>query len=126
MVQQQTLLKVIDNSGATLAKCIKILGGFKKKYASIGDYITVSIKQLKSKSKKTGKVKKKEVYKALIIKTKTKISKKTGYAKTFTYNAIILLNKQKNPVATRILTYIPTNLKKKKLQKIITLSVGLV
>ena len=126
MVQQQTLLKVIDNSGATLAKCIKILGGLKKKYAFIGDYITVSIKQLKNKSKKISKVRKKEIYKALIIKTKTKILKKTGYAKMFTYNAVILLNKQKNPIATRILTYVPTSLKKKKLQKIITLSMGLI
>jgi large subunit ribosomal protein L14 len=126
MVQQQTLLKVVDNSGAKLAKCIKILGGLKKKYGFIGDYITVSIQQLKNKSKKTCKVKKKEIYKALIIKTKTKIWKKTGYAKTFTHNAIILLNKQKNPVATRILTYVPASLKTRKLQKIITLSVGLV
>ena len=126
MVQQQTLLKVMDNSGATWAKCIKILGGLKKKYATIGDYITVSVKQLKNKSKKTGKVKKKDIYKALVIKTRTKVWQKTDYAKMFTYNAIILLNKQKTPIATRILTFMPASLKKKKLQKIITLSMGLV
>lgn len=125
MIQQQTLLRVVDNSGATLAKCIKVMGGLKKKYAFLGDYIIVSIQQLKNKSKKTGKVKKKEIYKALIIKTKTKIWKKTGYGKIFTHNAIILLNRQTNPIATRILTYVPANLKKKKLQKIFTLSAGL-
>ena len=116
----------MDNSGATWAKCIKILGGLKKKYATIGDYITVSVKQLKNKSKKTGKVKKKDIYKALVIKTRTKVWQKTGYAKMFTYNAIILLNKQKTPIATRILTFMHASLKKKKLQKIITLSMGLV
>jgi len=73
MIQQQTCLKVLDNSGAKIAKCIRILGGFKKRYAKSGDFIVVSIKQLKDKSKKISKVKRKEVYKALIIKTKLKI-----------------------------------------------------
>ena len=126
MIQQQTLLKVVDNSGAILVKCIKVLNGFKKRYGCVGDYVTVSVKQLKSKSKKTCKIKRKEVYKALILKTKTRIWKKTGHAKMFTTNAVILLNKQNNPIATRILTCVPINLRKKKLQKIITLSVGLV
>jgi large subunit ribosomal protein L14 len=126
MIQQQTLLKIMDNSGAVLVKCIKVLNGFKKRYGCVGDYVTVSVKLLKSRSKKTCKIKKKEVYKALIIKTKTKIWKKTGHAKVFTDNIAILLNKQNNPIATRILTCVPIDLKKKKLQKIITLSIGLV
>lgn len=116
----------MDNSGAILVKCIKVLNGFKKRYSCIGDYVTVSVKLLKNKSKKMCKIKKKEIYKALIIKTKTKVWKKTGYAKIFTDNSAILLNKQNNPIATRILTFVPTSLRKKKLQKVITLSMGLV
>jgi large subunit ribosomal protein L14 len=126
MIQQQTFLKILDNSGGKTAKCIQVLGGFKKRYAKSGDYIVVSIQQLKNKLKKVSKVKKKEVYKALIIKTRSKIGTKTGYTKTFNYNAVILLNKQNNPVGTRILTYLPIEIKKKKLQKIINLSFGLV
>jgi large subunit ribosomal protein L14 len=126
MIQQQTFLKVLDNSGAKIAKCIQILGGFKKKYAKSGDYIVVSIQQLKNKLKKVSKVKKKEVYKALVIKTKLQVLTKPGYAKAFSYNAIILLNKQNSPIGTRILTHLPIEIKKKKLQKIINLSFGLV
>ena len=126
MIQQQTFLKVLDNSGAKTAKCIQILGGFKKKYAKSGDYIVVSIQQLKTKLKKISKVKKKEVFKALVIKTKLQVLTKTGYAKAFSYNAIILLNKQNSPVGTRILTHLPIEIKKKKLQKIVNLSFGLI
>ena len=126
MIQQQTCLKVLDNSGAKIAKCIQILGGFKKKYARSGDLIVVSIKQLKNKSKKISKVKRKEVYKALIIKTRSKIGTKTGYTKTFNYNAVILLNKQNSPIGTRVLTHLPAEIKKKKLQKVINLSLGLI
>ena len=72
MIQQQTILKVADNSGAKNLKCIKVLGGYKKKIARAGDLIVVSIKELRNKSKKLSKVKKGEVYKALVLKTKTK------------------------------------------------------
>ena len=72
MIQQQTILRVSDNSGAKTAKCIKILGGSKKKIGYIGDTIIVSIQQLRNKSKRTSKVKKGEIYKALIIRTKKK------------------------------------------------------
>ena len=72
MIQQQTLVNVLDNSGAKKAKCIKVLGGYKKKNSFLGDTIVVSIKELRNKSKKTSKVKKGEVYKALVLKTKSK------------------------------------------------------
>jgi Ribosomal protein L14 len=78
MIQQQTILKVSDNSGAKSAKCIKVLGGFKKQFAKLGNVIIVSIKELRNKSRKTSKVKKGEVYKALIIKTKAKQTSKDG------------------------------------------------
>lgn len=126
MIQQKTLLKVSDNSGAKTVRCLKILGGFKKKYAKLGDIIVVSIQQLRNKSKKTSKVKKKEIYQALIIRTKTKFRKKNGYEKKFKENAVALLNKQGNPIGTRILGPISKNLKKKKLQKFISISAGLI
>lgn len=102
MIQQQTVLKVSDNSGAKTAKCIKVLGGFKKKIASIGDVIIVSIQQLRNRSKKTSKVKKGEVYKALVIRTKKQIQNKGNSFTLFNDNAVSLINKQNNPIATRI------------------------
>lgn len=125
MIQQRTILKVSDNSGAKTVRCLKVLGGFKKKYAKLGDIIVISIQQLRNKSKKTSKVKKKEIYKALIIRTKTKYRKKTGYEKFFEENAVALLNKQGNPIGTRILGPVPRSLKKKNLQKFISISAGL-
>jgi large subunit ribosomal protein L14 len=126
MIQTQTLLKVSDNSGAKIAKCIKVLGGFKKKYAKLGDIIIVSIQKLRNKSKNTSKVKKGEVCKALIIRTKVKYFKKDGTQICFNENSITLLNKQENPIGTRIIGPIPKFLKKKKFQKILSLSSGLV
>jgi large subunit ribosomal protein L14 len=78
MIQHQSILKVSDNSGAKEVKCIKVLGGFKKKYASVGNTIIVSVQKLRNKLKKNSKVKKKDIYKALIIRTKTKLKKKTA------------------------------------------------
>jgi len=126
MISQRTILKVSDNSGAKTVRCLKVLGGFKKKYASLGDIIVVSIQQLRNKSKKTSKVKKKEVHRALIIRTKVKFSKKNGYKKFFKENAVALINKHENPIGTRILGPMPKYLKRKKLQKFISLSTGLV
>lgn len=118
MIQQQTNLKVLDNSGAKTAKCIKILGGSKKKYATLGDFIVISVQQLrKKKLKKTKRVKKKEIYHAIVIKIKKKIKIKTGFIKNFSSNSVILLNKQTSPIATRILTSIPYLLKKKNYKK---------
>lgn len=113
MIQQQTVLKVSDNSGAKTAKCIKILGGFKKRIAIAGDIIVVSVQQLRNKSKKTSKVKKGEIYKALIIRTKIGIKNNGGTFTTFNDNAISLINKQNNPIATRIIGPVSKTLKTK-------------
>ena len=115
MIQQQTILKVSDNSGAKTIKCIKVLGGFKKKYATIGDIIVISIQQLRNTSKKTSKVLKGMVFKALIIKTKTRYKKKDGSIISLQNNSAILLNKQGNPIGTRILGPVSRKLKKKKI-----------
>lgn len=125
MIQQKTILKVSDNSGAKTVRCLKVLGGFKKKYAGLGDTIIVSVQELRNKSKKTSKVKKKEIYKALIIRTKTRYRKKTGYEKFFKENAVALLNKQGNPIGTRIIGPMPKSFRNKNLQKFISISAGL-
>jgi large subunit ribosomal protein L14 len=126
MIQQQSILKVSDNSGAKIVRCLKVLGGFKKKYARLGDIVIVSVQQLRNKSKKTSKVKKREIYKALIVRTKSRFWRKTGYDTYFKENAVALLNKQGNPVGTRILGPMPKNLKKKNLQKFFSISAGLI
>lgn len=126
MVQQRTILKVSDNSGAKTVRCIKVLGGFKKKYAKLGDTVVVSIQQLRNKSKSTSKVKKKEVYQALVIRTKTGYIRENGIKQLFSENSVVLINKQGNPVGTRILGPLPRILKKKKFQKFISISAGLI
>jgi large subunit ribosomal protein L14 len=126
MIQQQTLLKVVDNSGAKTAKCIKVLGGFKRKFAYLGNIIIVSICQLRNKSKTTSKVQKGEIYKALIVRTKTKTRRKDGSSVFFKNNCVSLINKQGNPIATRIVGPIPKSLKKKKFMKFTSISAGFI
>lgn len=83
MIQQQTNLKVIDNSGAKTAKCIKVLGGAKKKYATLGDFIVISVQKLRKKSKKVKKVKKKKFTMLLLLKQKKKLKLKLDMLKIF-------------------------------------------
>jgi len=126
MIQQETILKVADNSGAKTVKCIKVLGGFKKRYANLGDVIVVSVRQLRNKSKKTSKVLKGAVFRALVIRTKNNYKKKDGSLFSLQDNSVVLINKQGNPIGTRILGPIPKILKKKKFMKFVSLSVGLI
>jgi large subunit ribosomal protein L14 len=126
MIQQQTILKVSDNSGAKTVKCIKVLGGFKKKYAQLGDIIVVSVQKLRNKLKKNSKVKKKEIYKALIIRTKTYSKRKDGFDIQFKENSVVLINNQNNPIGTRVMGPLPKKLKKKNFQKLINISSGLI
>lgn len=129
MIQQKTVLKVSDNSGAKTVRCLKILKGFKNKFAKLGDIIIVSVKQLRNKSKKMSKVKKKELYQALIVRTKYKHTfyKKTAYEKIFNNNSVVLLNKQgNNLIGTRIFGPIPKNLKKTNFQKLGSISFGVI
>ena len=118
MIQPQTILKVADNSGAKTVKCVKILGGFQKRYAKLGDIIVVSVQQLRNKSKKTSKVLKGGVFWALVIRTKTQYKKKDGSFFLLSENSVALINKQGNPIGTRILGPMPKTLKKKKIYEI--------
>lgn len=126
MIQSQTILKVVDNSGAKTARCFKILNGFKKKYATIGDTIIVSVQKLRNRYKKNSKVKSGEIYRALIIRTKIGYTQKDGSRTMLNENSIVLLNKQDNPLGTRILGPLPNFLNKKKFQKFVSISHGIV
>jgi len=126
MIQQQTILKVTDNSGAKTVKCIKVLTGFKRRFAVLGDTIIVSIQKLRNKARLTSKVRKGEVHKAVIIRTKNKTIKKDGTVMFFQTNAVSLINKQGKPIASRVVGPIPKIFKKRKKIKFVTLSSGFV
>lgn len=118
MIQMQTRLDVADNSGARLVQCIKVLGGSHRMIASIGDIIVVSIKDAIPR----GKVKKGEVYRAVIVRTVKKIRRVDGSAIRFDKNAVVLINKQGEPVGTRIFGPVTRELRAKKFMKIVSLA----
>ena len=118
MIQMQTKLDVADNSGARKIQCIKVLGGSKRRFASIGDIIIVSIKDAIPR----GKVKKGEVLKAIIVRTKKEFKRIDGTTIRFDKNAAVLLDKQEEPIATRIFGPVTRELRSKKFMKIISLA----
>lgn len=118
MIQVQSYLKVADNSGATLVQCIKVLGGSKKRSATVGEKIVVSIK----KAQPRGKIKKGTVQKAVIVRTKKRIRRKDGSYISFDENAVVLLNQQSEPIASRIFGPVTRELRLKNFLKIISLA----
>ena len=118
MIQMQSNLYVADNSGARRIQCIKILGGSKRRFASIGDIIIVSIKDAIPR----GKVKKGEIFKAVIVRTKKDFNRTDGTSIRFDKNAAVLLDKQEEPIATRIFGPVTRELRSKKFTKIISLA----
>ena len=118
MIQMQSNLYVADNSGARRIQCIKVLGGSKRRFASIGDIIVVSIKDAIPR----GKVKKGELYKAVVIRTKKLFQRTDGTSIRFDKNAAVLLDKQEEPIATRIFGPVTRELRTKKFMKIISLA----
>jgi len=118
MIQMQSNLFVADNSGAKRIQCIKVLGGSKRRFASIGDIIVVSIKDAIPRAK----VKKGEVFKAVIVRTAKEFSRNDGSTIRFDKNAAVLLDKQEEPIATRIFGPVTRELRTKKFMKIISLA----
>ena len=118
MIQMQSNLFVADNSGAKKIQCIKVLGGSKRRFASIGDIIVVSIKDAIPRAK----VKKGEVVKAVIVRTSKEFTRNDGSTIRFDKNAAVLLDKQEEPVATRIFGPVTRGLRTKKFMKIISLA----
>jgi len=118
MIQMQSNLFVADNSGAKKIQCIKVLGGSKRRFASIGDIIVVSIKDAIPRAK----VKKGEVFKAVIVRTSKEYTRNDGSTIRFDKNAAVLLDKQEEPLATRIFGPVTRELRTKKFMKIISLA----
>ena len=118
MIQMQSKLFVADNSGARKIQCIKVLGGSKRRFASIGDIIVVSVKDALPRAK----VKKGDVYKAVIVRTSKDFKRPDGSAIRFDKNAAVLLDKQEEPIATRIFGPVTRELRNKKFMKIISLA----
>lgn len=118
MIQMQSVLDVADNSGAKRVQCIKVLGGSHRRYAGIGDIIKVSIKDAIPR----GKVKKGDVYDAVVVRTAKGVRRKDGSLIRFDRNAAVLLNKQSQPIGTRIFGPVTRELRGDKFMKIISLA----
>ncbi|MBJ65832.1 MAG: 50S ribosomal protein L14 [Rhodobiaceae bacterium] len=118
MIQMQSKLDVADNSGAKTVQCIKVLGGSKRRTASVGDIVVVSVKEAIPR----GRVKKGEVLKAVVVRTKKEIRRVDGSAIRFDSNAAVLVNAQGEPIGTRIFGPVTRELRAKNLMKIISLA----
>ncbi|HEV2362640.1 MAG TPA: 50S ribosomal protein L14 [Caulobacteraceae bacterium] len=118
MIQMQTNLEVADNSGARRVMCIKVLGGAGRRYASVGDRIIVSVKEAIPR----GRVKKGDVLQAIVVRTAQAIKRRDGSAIRFDRNAAVIVNKQDEPIGTRIFGPVPRELRAKNHMKIISLA----
>ncbi len=118
MIQMQTNLDVADNSGARRVQCIKVLGGSKRKYASVGDIIVVSVKEAIPR----GRVKKGDVRRAVVVRTAKEVRRDDGTAIRFDRNAAVILNNSDEPVGTRIFGPVVRELRGKNFMKIISLA----
>jgi large subunit ribosomal protein L14 len=118
MIQMQSNLEVADNSGARRVMCIKVLGGAGRRYAHVGDRIVVSVKEAIPR----GRVKKGEVLQAIVVRTSSPIKRKDGSTIRFDKNAAVIVNKQSEPIGTRIFGPVPRELRAKNHMKIISLA----
>ncbi len=118
MIQQETRLKVADNSGAKKIGCIKVLGGSKRRYASLGDMIVASVKE----AIPNGKVKKGDVIRAVVARTSKEVRRADGSYVKFDDNAAVVVNNQKEPIGTRVFGPVARELRKKGFMKIISLA----
>lgn len=118
MIQERSILKVADNSGAKYVRCFRILGGTRHRYAGIGDIIVASVQSVEPRKP----IKKKDVVKVLIVRTKNATRRKDGSYVRFDENAVVVVDAKKEPVATRIFGPLPRELKEKGFEKIMTMA----
>ncbi len=118
MIQAETKLDIADNSGARRVQCIKVLGGSRRRYASVGDVVVVSVKEAIPR----GRVKKGEILRAVIVRTAKDIHRSDGSAIRFDKNAAVLIDKQGEPIGTRIFGPVTRELRAKRYMKIISLA----
>ena len=118
MIQLRTIVNIADNSGAKRAQCIRVMGGSTRRYATIGDIIVVSVKE----AAPNAPVKKGEVKKAVVVRTRKEVGRRDGTYIRFDENAAVLINEQKEPVGTRIFGPVGRELRRKRFMKIISLA----
>ncbi len=118
MIQVESRLSIADNSGAKKVACVKVLGGSKRRYASIGDLIVVTVKD----AMPNAKVKKGDVFKAVVVRTKKEIGRSDGTKIRFDTNSAVLLNQNKEPIGTRIFGPVARELRGKRYMKIVSLA----
>jgi len=118
MIQMQTAMDVADNSGARRVQCIKVLGGSKRRYANIGDVVVVSVKDAIPR----GRVKKGDVLRAVIVRTRSGLNRNYGEKIRFDRNAVVLVSKDNEPIGTRIFGPVVRELRARKFMKIISLA----
>ena len=118
MIQERSILKVADNSGAKVVRCFRILGGSRLRYAGIGDIVVASVQI--AEPRKT--VKKKDIVKVLVVRTKNALRRKDGSYVRFDENAVVLVDAKKEPLATRVFGPLPRELKEKGYEKLMTMA----
>lgn len=118
MIQEYTKLKVADNSGAKEVRCFKVLGGSRRRYATVGDIVVASVRS----ALPGGTVKKKQVVRAVVVRTRKEVRRKDGTYIRFDDNAAVIINPQNEPVGTRIFGPVARELREKKFMKIISLA----
>jgi len=118
MIQERSILKVADNSGAKAVRCFRVLGGTSRRYAGVGDIIVASVQT--AEPRKT--VKKKDVVKVLVVRTKNALRRKDGSYVRFDENAVVLVDAKKEPLATRVFGPLPRELKEKGYEKLMTMA----
>jgi large subunit ribosomal protein L14 len=118
MIQERSVLKVADNSGAKVVRCFRVLGGSGRRYAGVGDIVVASVQSAEPRKA----VKKKDVVKVMVIRSKNALRRKDGSYVRFDENAVILIDAKKEPVATRIFGPLPRELKEKGYEKLMTMA----
>lgn len=118
MIQERAVLKVADNSGAKIVRCFRVLGGTRRRYAGIGDIIVASVQSAEPRKN----VKKKDIVKVLVVRTKKAIRRPDGSYVRFDENAVVLVDGKKEPIATRVFGPLPRELKLKGFEKLMTMA----
>lgn len=122
MIQERSILRVADNSGAKTVRCFRIPGGSRRRYARVGDILIASVQVAEPRKA----VKKKDIVKAVVVRTRNNIRRKGGMYVRFDDNAVVIINPKKEPVGTRIFGPIPRELKEKGFEKIVSLAQDIV
>lgn len=120
MIQERSILKVTDNSGAKIVRCFRILGGTRRRYASIGDVVVASVQAAEPRN--SNNIKKKNVVRVLVVRERAATRRKDGSYVRFDDNAVILIDAKKEPIATRVFGPLPRELKEKGYDKLMTMA----